>query len=89
MNPNTVVRAYRELEHEGVIELRHGSGAFIKEPAAERARLVRKAQTVVQSTVERLAGMGLSEEEIRRTFESELSRVRNEQKLEGAGERKR
>lgn len=89
MNPNTVVRAYRELEHEGVIELRHGSGAFIKEPAAERARLVRKAQTVVQSTVERLTGMGLSEDEIRRTFESELSRVRNEQRLEEAGERKR
>ena len=26
MNPNTVVRAYRELEHEGVIALKHGSG---------------------------------------------------------------
>ena len=31
INPNTVARAYRELEHEGVLELRHGSGAFIKE----------------------------------------------------------
>ncbi len=28
MNPNTVVRAYRELEHEGVLELKHGSGAY-------------------------------------------------------------
>ena len=35
MNPNTVVRAYRELEHEGVIELKHGSGAYIKESAGE------------------------------------------------------
>ena len=25
MNPNTVARAYRELEHEGLIEVRHGS----------------------------------------------------------------
>ena len=37
MNPNTVVRAYRELEHEGVLELKHGSGAFIKE-SGRRAR---------------------------------------------------
>jgi DNA-binding transcriptional regulator YhcF (GntR family) len=35
MNPNTVVRAYRGLEHEGVLELRHGSGAFIKESGGE------------------------------------------------------
>ena len=36
MNPNTVARAYRELEHEGVLEVKHGSGAFIKESAAEQ-----------------------------------------------------
>ena len=29
INPNTVAKAYRELEHEGVIELRHGAGAFV------------------------------------------------------------
>jgi GntR family transcriptional regulator len=53
MNPNTVVRAYRELEHEGILELKHGSGAFIKESAEGRARLVRKAQAVIESAVER------------------------------------
>ena len=34
MNPNTVVRAYHELQHEGIIELKHGSGAFISESVA-------------------------------------------------------
>src|SRR6202171_3730358 len=29
INPNTVAKVYRELEHEGTIELRHGSGAFV------------------------------------------------------------
>src|SRR5215468_1221800 len=29
INPNTVAKAYRELEHEGIIELRHGAGAFV------------------------------------------------------------
>lgn len=77
MNPNTVVRAYRELEHEGVIELKHGSGAYIKESAGGRARLLRKAQAVVQAALERLTPLGLTEEELRRVFENELAQSRD------------
>ena len=29
VSPNTIVKAYTELEYEGVIDVRHGSGAFI------------------------------------------------------------
>lgn len=72
MNPNTVIRAYRELEHEGVIELRQGSGAFISEAVRGRTKLMRKAQTVAQSAIEKLAALGLTEEEMRRVLESEL-----------------
>ena len=55
INPNTVAKAYRELEHEAVIELRHGAGAFVAanaqakkvdRPAArrpDRGRLRRRA----------------------------------------------
>lgn len=81
MNPNTVVRAYRELEHEGVLELKHGSGAYIKESAGGRARLMRKAQSVVQTTIERLASLGLTEDELRRAFENELAQARAEKRL--------
>jgi GntR family transcriptional regulator len=88
MNPNTVVRAYRELEHEGVLELRHGSGAFIKESAAGRARLIHKAQAVVQSTVERLLSLGLTEEELRRAFENELAQARSQRQSIAAGKGK-
>ena len=88
MNPNTVVRAYRELEHEGVLELRHGSGAFIKESAAGRARLIHKAQAVVQSTVERLLSLGLTEEELRRAFENELAQARSQRQSIAAGKEK-
>lgn len=76
MNPNTVVRAYRELEHEGVLELKHGSGAYIKESVGSRARLIRRAQTTVQQAVERLLLLGLTEEELRRLFENELAQAR-------------
>jgi GntR family transcriptional regulator len=77
MNPNTVVRAYRELQHEGVIELRHGSGAFVSESVAGHARVTRKAQTVVQSALERLHALGLTEDEVRRLFENELAQLRS------------
>ena len=77
MNPNTVARAYRELEHEGVIELRHGSGAYISESVGWNSKITRKAQAVVQSAVERLVAAGLSGSEIRRLVENELAMLRD------------
>jgi len=76
MNPNTVVRAYRELQHEGVIELRHGSGAFISDSVAGRTKITGKAQSIVQSAVERLVDTGMTEDEIRRLFDNELAQLR-------------
>src|SRR5690348_8319009 len=77
INPNTVAKAYRELEHEGVIELRHGAGAFVAASALGRRGpdRFRAAQAAVTDTVKRLRDRGLSDEEIRRLFESELSRA--------------
>lgn len=82
INPNTVARAYRELQHEGVIELKHGSGAFIRDAIVPRARLMQKASTVVKSTIDRLESLDLSEDEIRRLVENELAtrRARKEGK---------
>ena len=31
VNPTTVVKAYTELQHEGVIEMKQGKGAFLAE----------------------------------------------------------
>ena len=33
VNPTTIVKAYTELQHEGVIEMRHGKGAFVADAA--------------------------------------------------------
>jgi GntR family transcriptional regulator len=81
INPNTVVRAYRELEHEGVLELKHGSGAYIREPAGGRSRLIGRARTIVQSAIDRLADLGLTEDELRRVFENELAQARADGRL--------
>src|SRR5437868_3462071 len=75
INPNTVAKAYRELEHEGVIELRHGAGAFVSgnAPAKKATDKLRQSQTLVAAVIERLRGRGITEEEIRRLFEAELA----------------
>jgi len=75
INPNTVAKAYRELEHEGVIELRHGAGAFVAEQAQGKKGTdrVRAAQPLVAELVQRLRARNLSDEEIRRLIEAELT----------------
>jgi len=78
MNSNTVVRAYRELEHEGIVELRHGLGAFISSSASPKGKAMRQAQNIVESAVGRLRSLGITEPEIRRLFESELSVTQSE-----------
>jgi DNA-binding transcriptional regulator YhcF (GntR family) len=74
INPNTVAKAYRELEHEGVVELRQGAGAFVSTKAVRTTTdKLRAAQAIVASALERLHGRGLSDDEIRRLFEAELA----------------
>lgn len=74
INPNTVAKAYRELEHEGVIELRHGAGAFVSGQARTKkvTEKLRAGQVVVAAAVDRLRKSGVTDEEIRRLFEAEL-----------------
>src|SRR5437867_293761 len=78
INPNTVAKAYRELEHEGVIELRHGAGAFVSTNAGTKKLTdkLRAGQTIVAAAVEKLRARGVTDEEIRRLFEAELAGLR-------------
>ena len=75
INPNTVAKAYRELEHGGVIELRQGAGAFVSEnaPSKRDAEKFRAAQDAVAATVGKLRVKGVADEDIRRLFEAELA----------------
>jgi len=43
VNPGTIVKAYSELEHAGVIESQHGRGYFIAERPARLSRAEREA----------------------------------------------
>ena len=86
INPNTVVRAYRELEHEEIIELRQGSGAFISESVSGQTGDMRKGRKIVQTAVERMKTLGLSEEQMRRLVENELAALHAKNKSGDANE---
>jgi len=74
VSPNTVAKAYSELEHEGLLEMRHGSGAFVcvKRRTRSLADQVQIARRRLRDLIERLREDGLLDEEIRRAFEAEL-----------------
>lgn len=82
INPNTVVRAYRDLEAEGIVVLKHGSGVFVRESVVARTDLMRKAEPIVRAAVTRLEALDLDADDIRRLLENELA-------LRRAGDRKR
>ena len=73
INPNTVVRAYRDLESDGIVELRHGSGVFVSESVSARTDVMKKAEPIIRSAVDRLETLDLAEDDIRRLMENELA----------------
>lgn len=74
MNPNTVIKVYRELEMEGVLEIRHGLGAFVaRRDGASPKEDMRGAQQIVHEAIEMLRSHGLEEGQIRRLVEAELA----------------
>jgi GntR family transcriptional regulator len=71
---NTVAKAYTELAREGLLELRHGSGAYVsaRRRIQSRTEKLRVARDRVHALIHALREDGLAEGEIIRLFESEL-----------------
>jgi GntR family transcriptional regulator len=71
INPNTVVRAYRELEIRGVLETHQGTGTFIaergtKQDAKEREKeRERRLEELVAQFIARAANEGFTLKEVR------------------------
>jgi DNA-binding transcriptional regulator YhcF (GntR family) len=71
--PNTVARAYRELEQAGVVDTRGRQGTFLALDA-DRAR--QQAFTAACAYVERARELGLDDEDIRALLERAVARGR-------------
>ena len=77
INPNTVAKAYRELQHESLIELRHGDGTYVSPDTPrlrerERERLVR---SLLDEALSQALDAGLGEAEVRALMEQRLGDI--------------
>jgi GntR family transcriptional regulator len=83
--PNTIVKAYNELQRMGLIESRPGKGTMVTGNAEES---VRQQQTEALSSrlrtlVRDAASLGLDEDELRSQFEAEVRHVFHEVQQQG------
>ena len=66
INPNTVVRAYRELEIRGVLETQQGTGTFISRQKVKHDEVERRRQLnqIVTEFVSRAGAAGFTVEDL-------------------------
>ncbi len=75
VNPNTIQKAYRELEHQGYIYTVTGRGSFVKERKEEtfdKSQIMR-AEDDLRTAVRDLVFMGISDDKIRSKVDEFLS----------------
>lgn len=78
VNPATVVQAYRALEEEGFVEMRQGSGTFVRAVSPERRGRQRESQArqLVRTMLADAARLGLEPADIRAAVQDELKEGR-------------
>lgn len=74
VNPATVVQAYRDLEREGLAEMRQGAGTFITTVNADRRARERAAaaRRVVREMLASAASLGISTDDLKAALGQEL-----------------
>ncbi|MEA2085522.1 MAG: substrate-binding domain-containing protein, partial [Chloroflexota bacterium] len=82
-NPGTVVRAYLQLEQEGMVVSRHGGGTIVSARADDpRTSVLRRSHlsSMVSGNVLEALSLGYSPEELEAAFSLHLARWREERK---------
>ncbi len=75
VNPLTVVKAYRHLQEEGLLEIRPGAGVFAARlPRTARADSRQEILRRLEEAVDEASALGLGREELEELFESALDR---------------
>jgi len=71
-NPNTIARAYSELEIRGILETQVGSGTYIsdKKPVLEDDSLNRKIKEVLARFIHELHDLGVEDRELIKLIDS-------------------
>jgi len=77
INPNTVAKAYRELERDGVIETSPGRGSFVKSNGVKdttKAAATDVARDAIETAVREAKSIGLGAEDIRSLADAAIDR---------------
>jgi GntR family transcriptional regulator len=81
INPNTVVKAYRELENQGLIEKRAGIGTFVtKQPAGPSPDVQSALLDKLEGWMEEAKNAGLDEEAAEALFHTAQRNKRGDQR---------
>lgn len=80
VNPNTVQRAYREMEQRGLVETKRGKGTFIKDDEQVMIEIKKvMAETAVKEFIDEMISLGFKKKEIIAKINDNLKRrVQNE-----------
>ena len=80
INPNTVLKAYRELEHEGLVSARPGVGTFITGSlAGESLAAHGPLRRALQTWIAKARRAGLDDESIEALFQSSFRSAADEE----------
>ena len=89
VTPNTVVKAYDELQAAGIIEKRHGAGTFVTDMRMPIAR--RERRRIIEERIDALLAeahqLGYAEDELLEAFRRRLAALDRESDQEDSDER--
>jgi GntR family transcriptional regulator len=74
INPATVVQAYRMLEREGFVEMRQGSGTYVRNVSSDRRKQTREDQAarLARDLLAEAARLGIAGTDVARALQREI-----------------
>lgn len=79
LNPNTIQRAYQELERQGYIYTLKGKGSFVSNSMKAADHKRKEIQDELEKSISNAFMTGITEEELRDMVEISIMRVKNEE----------
>jgi GntR family transcriptional regulator len=83
INPNTVARAYRELEQEGFIYTRKGKGCYVSDNSSSLVKddNLNLLTQLIDKTIEEAKKLNPDLKEIKKVFEQKLEQVAEDEEI--------
>ncbi|MGE5579384.1 MAG: GntR family transcriptional regulator [Bacillota bacterium] len=84
VNPNTIAKAYQDLERDGVIETSRGRGTYVSsaKSAVPESERVKRLRPVIDRLIAEAYLLGISEDDLGRLLQERLAERRTDQKHE-------